>query len=403
MTGTVAAILLWAILGRLQLVIPPGTALPISLDYTLDARKAMPGEPISGTIAQDVPLGDRGRIREGSHVTGHVVEAGTNPDGSSYIRIRFDQLQARGWAAMPIITTLRAVASPWEVQEAHLPRVGSMIAPDPAYWTTYQVGGDTVLRGGGPVMHGHVKIGEPTPGVSDGVMVQLISVQQPGCTTENGGPRMALWVFGSAACGSYGFRHLDVGHAGNSDPIGDIVLRSDGNVHVPTGSGLLLIAIRPRAIPMEASGDTPPAPAGLASPAQARVDAISTALATGGITTIEILQLPGRVEPGAQVTPEMLERNFLNKVVIRDITQMAYRDVFVKAFQSTHATSGTGSDLRWGVIFYSPGGARVGAIYFDKLGQQGAVDGYPVLLDGDFFAWLDHAYSNVFNDTRRAN
>lgn len=136
MTGTVAAILLWAILGIFQIVIPPGTALPISLDCTLDAKKAKPGQPISGTIAQDVPLGDRGKIREGSHVTGQVVEAGRNPDGSSYIRIRFDQLRAKQWATMPIITSLRAVASPWEVQEAHLPKVGPMINPNPATWTT---------------------------------------------------------------------------------------------------------------------------------------------------------------------------------------------------------------------------------------------------------------------------
>src|SRR5512135_1785241 len=113
MTGTVAVILLWAILGGLQ-ALPPGTALPISLDCTLDARKVKPGQPISGTIAQDVPLGDRGKIREGSHVTGHVVEAGRNEDGSSYIRIRFDQLRAKNWADMPIMTSLRAVAEPRE-------------------------------------------------------------------------------------------------------------------------------------------------------------------------------------------------------------------------------------------------------------------------------------------------
>jgi hypothetical protein len=254
MTGTVAAIVLWAILGGLQ-VIPPGTALPISLDCTLDAKKVKPGQAISGTIAQDVPLGDRGKIREGSHVTGHVVEAGRNEDGSSYIRIRFDQLRAKHWADMPIMTTLRAVATPWEIQDAQLPKYGSMINPNPASWTTYQIGGDAVLRGGGPVMHGKVKIGEPVAG---GVLAQLVSVAQPGCTVANGGARQALWVFGSAACGAYGFRdELEIGHAGDVDPMGDIVLESDKNVHVPTGTGMLLIAIPAQKNVQVAAGEKP--------------------------------------------------------------------------------------------------------------------------------------------------
>src|ERR1051326_8749653 len=145
MTGTVAAILLWAILGSYQTLLTPGTALPISLDCTLDAKKVKPGQPISGTITQDISLGDRGKIKEGSHVLGYVVDAGRRSDQSSYIRIRFDRLRAKDWEEMPIITSLRAIATPWEVQEAQLPKVGPMINPNPYSWTTYQVGGDAVM------------------------------------------------------------------------------------------------------------------------------------------------------------------------------------------------------------------------------------------------------------------
>ncbi len=247
MFASVVAVLVWAVLGSTVQVIPPGTALPISLDCTLDAKKVKPGQVISGTIAQDVPLGDRGKIREGSHVIGHVVAAGRNADGSSYIRIRFDQLRAKHWADVPIMTYVRAMATPREVDDAQLPKVGPMINPLPAYWgTTYQIGGDAVWRGGGPVMHGQVKIGTPVPG---GALVRLVSVDQPGCRVENGGPEMAVWVFGSAACGPYGFfDELEIGHAGDNDPLGEIVLRSDKNVHVPTGTAMLLIAAQPRKV-----------------------------------------------------------------------------------------------------------------------------------------------------------
>jgi len=78
------------------------------------------------------------------------------------------------------------------------------------------------------------------------VLAQLISVSQPGCTMETRGRLMALWVFGSAACGAYGFDHLDIAHAGDADPVGDIVFQSEENVMVRTGSGMLLIAVQPR-------------------------------------------------------------------------------------------------------------------------------------------------------------
>ncbi len=248
MTGTVAAILMWAILGLFRIVVPPGTAIPIYLDQTLDAKQVKVGQPISGTITQDVPLGDRGRILEGSHVTGRVVAAGRHSDGSSYIRIRFDQLKARKWGEMPIVTSLRAMASPWDVQDAQLPKVGPMIASNPAAWTTYQIGGDAVLRGGGPVLKNRMKVGVPVEGVTDGVLERLVSLPEPGCRAANDGRLQAVWVFGTAACGAYGFGgNLEVVHAGDVEPFGDIELRADKNVHVPTGSGLLLMAIKPRA------------------------------------------------------------------------------------------------------------------------------------------------------------
>jgi hypothetical protein len=45
----------------------------------------------------------------------------------------------------------------------------------------------------------------------------------------------------------------DIGQAGDADPLGDIVLESDENVHVPTGSGMLLIAVQPRKVLVAAS------------------------------------------------------------------------------------------------------------------------------------------------------
>jgi hypothetical protein len=218
--------------------IPSGTALPVTLSSTLDVRKVVSGQPITASIAQDVPLPSGGRIRAGSHVNGRVLQAGTKLGGRTYLRLRFDQLRADG-RDIAITTSLRAVASPREVHDAQLPQHGPILGESPANWTTTQVGDDVVYRGGGHVMHDAKVVGDP---VKDGVMAVLLPVSRAGCEAGSGDRRLALWVFSSSACGAYGFYgRLDVARAGNSSPMGEILLESKKNVNLDTGTALLLI------------------------------------------------------------------------------------------------------------------------------------------------------------------
>ena len=217
--------------------IPPGTALPVVLTSTLDAGKVKAGQPVSGRIEQDVPLASGTKIRAGSRVNGRVLQAGVNADGSSYIRLRFDQVRAKG-RDIPVATSLRALASWWAVENALAPTHTPIRGENENNWTTTQVGGDVVYRGGGHVMHGDEVVGDPA---YRGVLAELVSAPQPGCANNSAGRRLALWVFASSACGPYGFDDLDIAQAGDTNPVGEIVLRSKTNVHLQGGSGMLLI------------------------------------------------------------------------------------------------------------------------------------------------------------------
>jgi hypothetical protein len=127
------------------------------------------------------------------------------------------------------------------VQNAQLPEHGPILGESPANWTTTQVGGDVVYRGGGHVVHDATVVGDP---VKDGVLAVLLAVPRPGCEAASGDRRLALWVFSSSACGAYGFfGHLDIAHAGDSSPMGEIVLESNKNVRVGTGTAMLLITV----------------------------------------------------------------------------------------------------------------------------------------------------------------
>ncbi len=223
--------------------IPEGTAFPMTLNSTLKAETLTTGQVISATIAQNVPLPSGGKIRAGSHVIGRVQQVARQASGGWSIRLRFDQVHTEN-IDVPITTSLRALASPLEVQEAQLPKYSTARRGESAAnWITTQVGDDVVYRGGGHVMHGEVIVGDPVP---DGVLAELASVPEAGCPADSARRRLALWIFASSACGVYGFSDdLEIAHHGDTSPISEIILRSKSNARLRTGTAMLLIVLKP--------------------------------------------------------------------------------------------------------------------------------------------------------------
>jgi hypothetical protein len=221
--------------------IPAGTVLPVMLRTTLDARKARVGQKIEARVMQDVPLSSQTRIRAGTKLVGHVVEVTRpGPTSGSRIAISFDRVIIRG-AEIPVTTSLRSLASMMEVFEAQLPTNAiDDYGTTTSDWVTVQIGGAAVYRGNGTVTTDGQVVGKSTLGGE--VTAKLIASGDGACrgTAAGNDREQALWLFSPSACGAYGFADLKIVHAGRHDPVGQIILASDKNVHVPAGSGLLL-------------------------------------------------------------------------------------------------------------------------------------------------------------------
>lgn len=225
-----------------QQSIPAGTIIPVRVNKSLDSSKAKPGEIFTTTVMQDVPLAGS-KISAGSKVIGHVVSAhrGDKKTGGQ-LSLRFNSIVVSKHR-VPLTANLRAIASMMEVAEAQVPIAGPDRGTSEADWTTVQIGGQVVYRGGGPVANGLRSVGVPTAG---GILAPALSAAGSRCRAEvddNDRPQ-ALWLFSSDACGPYGFSDLEIRHAGRSQPIGQIELIShSGNVHVRSGGGMLLRVI----------------------------------------------------------------------------------------------------------------------------------------------------------------
>ncbi|MGA7399451.1 MAG: hypothetical protein WCC99_21320 [Candidatus Sulfotelmatobacter sp.] len=224
-----------------QSSIPPGTILPVQLNSSLNSRKLRPGQVITARVMQDVPLSSGSKIHAGAKVIGHVT-AVKRANGAQ-VSLRFDTLVA-GHHQIPMTTDLRAVASMMAVEEAQIPAFGPDRGTSENAWTTEQIGGEVVYRGGGPVANGLQFVGKPAP---NGVLVQVSSKPGSECRGDSNDRMQALWVFSSDACGAYGFANLVITHAGRTNPAGEIILAANhGDLNVRGGSGMLLRVIGER-------------------------------------------------------------------------------------------------------------------------------------------------------------
>jgi len=244
-----ASIVFLALAGGLhaESSVPAGTILPVALNSTLSSAKCKPGQIISARIMQDVRLPDGSKVRAGAKVLGQIVSVIPASKGiPASISFRFDSLETPH-GKISLSTNLRAIASFVDVEQAQLPTTGPDRGTPDAAWTTVQIGGDTVYRGGGPVEGFEGKVGIP---VYNGVLSQVNANPERGCRgalDANEAPQ-ALWVFSSDACGAYGLPNVKIRHAGRTNPVGEIVLESSGGqVNVQAGAGILLRVNAPNA------------------------------------------------------------------------------------------------------------------------------------------------------------
>jgi len=235
--------------------LPVGTMLPVQLNTTLRAGKLKPGDHVSGKLAQYVDVNGV-RLPRGTDVTGKVVQAiGVSGGSPARLALVFDRVRIQG-REVPIITSLRALASMMAVFDAQLPSnliddYGSTIRD----WNTIQIGGQAVYRGDGKVMDGSDVVARATT-VGE-VFGTPKTWPWSACARDRASNTIqSFWVFSTDACGVYGLEGLKLAHAGRTEPVGEIVLESPRKLEIRGGSGWLLMVVGERVPAGPASTDS---------------------------------------------------------------------------------------------------------------------------------------------------
>jgi hypothetical protein len=165
-------------------------------------------------------------------VIGHVVAVTpASKQAGAKISLRFDTL-ADGKRRIPVVTNLRALATMMDVSEAQVPESGPDRGTSEYNWTTDQIGGEIAYHGLGAIVNGSHVVGYSEAG---GALVQASS--RPGTkyrgAADGNDQTQALWVFSSDACGLHDFPHVTLTHAGRTNPVGEITLKSSkGDINI---------------------------------------------------------------------------------------------------------------------------------------------------------------------------
>ncbi len=224
--------------------LPPGTVIPVLLETTLDSSRVKAGQRVVATVGQAISLGDKRVILERSKLLGQVTEV-NGDSGRATLAVRFDRLLPRkSNTPLPLDVLLRAVASPMAVSDSGVTYTfGLGWNNPPATWTTVQIGGDVVYRGGGSVVNPFGEtVGEPVHGGLftqwSGVLARVSSPEGSSCQNFplSRSPQ-SVWIFSASACGVYGLGFQEVSYENLAN--GEIVFSAPQRVKIPGGSAFL--------------------------------------------------------------------------------------------------------------------------------------------------------------------
>ena len=221
-----------------------GTKIDATLTSSLDAKKNKPGDEVVARTTQDVKQDGKVVLRRGTRLVGHVTQAQARAGGQaeSQLGVAFDHAVLAGGKQVPFNATIQALAV---AQSAAAASAG------PEDVRTSE-GGIGTMQGSARESRGGLAGGvTSTAGATTGaVMNTASSVSSTAGGTVNAATRSTGAVGGlnstgrltSNSSGVFGLEGLSLDSAASSATQGSLIVSQTKNVHLESGTQLLLSA-----------------------------------------------------------------------------------------------------------------------------------------------------------------
>jgi hypothetical protein len=229
-----------------------GTAMNAELSQPVDARKNKPGDPVTAKTTSATKSNGNVVIPKGSKLVGHVSEAKARSKGESEsaVGIVFDKAILKNGQEVPLNVALQAVAASQAV-------ASSSIAQDDLSAGGGVAGGTSAggrAAGGGMLGGARSTVGATAGSVANtagnvgGVAGGAVNSTTSVAGTASGASRGAVGGLNAAgeltsnSQGVFGLEGLNLNSATASSTQGSLITSSSKNVHLDSGTKLLLVA-----------------------------------------------------------------------------------------------------------------------------------------------------------------
>jgi len=227
--------------GKNSADISGGTKIDATLASSLDAKKNKPGDRVEARTTQDAKQDGKVVLKRGTHLVGHVTQVQSRASGQSQsqLGIVFDHAVLKNGEEVPFNATIQALA----VAQTS---------------TTAAAGADDIMasgggmgavsgtaRGGGGLLGGATSATRATAGsvVNTASSVPVNAGGALNTATRSTGAVGGLTSEGrlaSNSSGVFGLHGLSIDSAASSATQGSMIVSSTKNVHLDSGTQLLL-------------------------------------------------------------------------------------------------------------------------------------------------------------------
>jgi hypothetical protein len=226
--------------GNNSLNISNGTKIDASLATSLDAKRSRPGDEVEVRTEEDIKQDGKVILKKGSHLVGHVTQAQPRANGQtqSQLGILFDHAVLKNGQEVPFNASIEALAS---AQSAAAVTSG---AED-----TMTSGGGMGAAQGSSRNGGVLSTAGATANATTGTVMNTASsapVNAGGAlntVTRSSGAVGGLTSTGrlaSNSSGVFGLEGVSINSAASSATQGSMIVSTTRNVHLDSGTQLLL-------------------------------------------------------------------------------------------------------------------------------------------------------------------
>jgi hypothetical protein len=236
--------------GQANASLASGTAFNAALSSPIDSKKCKPGDPVNAHTTEAIKSEGKTVVPKGSKLVGHVTQASARAKGESEssLGIVFDKAILKNGQEIPLNAGIQALASAQSSASAagsDMDTMGSMGASAAGSGTAGgrgALGGVTSAAGGavGTVTNTAANVG----GLAGGAVDSAGNAGGSIAGTSRGaiGGLNAAGQLTSNSQGVFGLNGLNLSAAGSNATEGSVITSAGKNVHLDSGTRMLLVS-----------------------------------------------------------------------------------------------------------------------------------------------------------------